>query len=152
MKREFRDISRICSCFSDFREVSQNISCRFSEFPQHLISFLSVWLVCAGFSCILAGTALDEGSMGRTALALLGKFGAAAAFNISYMYTAELYPTCIRYCNCVLPQESVLGARDKCRESRQSGTILKWQSNEVFDLQFFHKLNPPDQGIELFFL
>ena len=55
------------------------------------------FLTVSGFSCIIAGTALPEGSTGRTALALAGKFGASAAFNISYMYTAELYPTCIRY-------------------------------------------------------
>jgi hypothetical protein len=64
----------------------------------HPVSSLPIYVLCgSGFSCIIAGTALSEGSAGRTALALVGKFGASAAFNISYMYTAELYPTCIRY-------------------------------------------------------
>lgn len=77
------------------------------EIPSYLflVVMMDIWgrkplftftLLLSGFSCIIAGTALSEGSAGRTALALAGKFGASAAFNISYMYTAELYPTCIR--------------------------------------------------------
>lgn len=31
-----------------------------------------------------------------TVLAILGKFATAAAFTISYVYTAELFPTIIR--------------------------------------------------------
>ena len=33
----------------------------------------------------------------RTTIALMGKFFAAGNFSVVYMYTAEIYPTVIRY-------------------------------------------------------
>ena len=39
---------------------------------------------------------LMEDGTAKTALALIGKFGATASFAVVYLYTAELYPTQIR--------------------------------------------------------
>ena len=39
---------------------------------------------------------LMEDGIAKTALALIGKFGATASFAVVYLYTAELYPTQIR--------------------------------------------------------
>ena len=47
-----------------------------------------------GVATIIAGF-LENGAV-RTTLALIGKFGATAAFNVAYLYTAEMYPTQIR--------------------------------------------------------
>jgi len=51
-------------------------------------------MLIPGITCIAAAF-LPEGIL-FTILVLLGKFCASAAFNITYMYTAELYPTNIR--------------------------------------------------------
>ena len=51
-------------------------------------------MLLSGVFCIGAGF-MDEGTA-RTVLALIGKFGASAAFSIVYLFTAELYPTEIR--------------------------------------------------------
>ena len=63
--------------------------------------------IVAGTSCILAGLmflAIDDDDKEGSAVAiglqqffaLLGKMLAAAAFEIIYVYTGELYPTTIR--------------------------------------------------------
>lgn len=75
------------------------------EIPSYifLVVSMDVWgrkplFVCSmllpGIACIIAAF-LSEGVV-FTILVLFGKFGSSAAFNITYMYTAELYPTNIR--------------------------------------------------------
>ena len=51
-------------------------------------------LLLSGMAAIPAGF-MEDGTP-KTALALIGKFGASASFAIVYLYTAELYPTQIR--------------------------------------------------------
>eukprot|EP00095_Tigriopus_kingsejongensis_P002623 maker-scaffold290_size220039-snap-gene-0.6 protein:Tk02623 transcript:maker-scaffold290_size220039-snap-gene-0.6-mRNA-1 annotation:"solute carrier family 22 member 15-like" len=55
---------------------------------------LSASLFITGIPCIIAGF-LQPGA-GKTALALIGKFGASAAYSVVYLFTTELYPTEIR--------------------------------------------------------
>jgi len=57
--------------------------------------FFVVCLLVTGVSCIGAGL-MDPGTA-RTAVALTGKMLAAGNFSVVYMYTAEIYPTIIRY-------------------------------------------------------
>eukprot|EP00090_Calanus_glacialis_P032653 TRINITY_DN5410_c0_g1_i1.p1 TRINITY_DN5410_c0_g1~~TRINITY_DN5410_c0_g1_i1.p1 ORF type:complete len:558 (-),score=101.16 TRINITY_DN5410_c0_g1_i1:160-1833(-) len=55
--------------------------------------------ILAGTTCILAAVLPEEPLeifYLRTALSLLGKFGASAAFAIVYVFTAELFPTPVR--------------------------------------------------------
>ncbi|XP_023325327.1 organic cation transporter protein [Eurytemora carolleeae] len=51
-------------------------------------------MLIPGATCLIAAF-IDEGLL-FTVLVLIGKFCASAAFNITYMYTAELFPTNIR--------------------------------------------------------
>ncbi len=37
----------------------------------------------------------------RAAVAMVGKFAAAAAFNLIYIYSCELYPTVTRFVLCI---------------------------------------------------
>ena len=64
--------------------------------------------IVSGTSCLLAGLmflAIDDNDTNGSAAAIglqqffasLGKMAAAAAFEIIYVYTGELYPTTIRY-------------------------------------------------------
>ena len=77
----------------------------FVEIPSYifLVLVVDIWgrkplltftLTLSGISCIIAGF-LPKG-VGRLAMAVVGKFLVSAAFNMTYMYTAELYPTVIR--------------------------------------------------------
>lgn len=57
-----------------------------------LISF-----TLAGLGCIAAGICASAGyHMTTVAMTMVGKFGAAAAFNIVFVYGAELFPTVVR--------------------------------------------------------
>lgn len=47
-----------------------------------------------------------------TVIAVVGKFSLAAAFTIVYVYTAELYPTVVRYCLYVLHEPSLFSIMD----------------------------------------
>ena len=61
---------------------------------------LSFCQIFSGVACICC--ALLQGSedptliLVRLCCSLVGKFGEAAAFGLVYLYTAELFPTCIR--------------------------------------------------------
>lgn len=55
---------------------------------------MSSFLCLAGSACLC--TMFIPNSTAVTSLALLGKLSVSAAFNIAYVYTAELYPTAIR--------------------------------------------------------
>jgi len=46
--------------------------------------------------CCIAAAFIEAGSPGYAVLALGAKMGASAAFNVTFMYTAQLYPTSIR--------------------------------------------------------
>ena len=46
--------------------------------------------------CCAVAAFLKPGTIFYTILALGAKLGAAAAFNVTFMYTAQLYPTSIR--------------------------------------------------------
>lgn len=51
-------------------------------------------------SCVIWLLAADKQTV-RTSLAVLGKGCLAASFNCCYLYSGELYPTVIRYVECV---------------------------------------------------
>jgi len=74
------------------------------EIPAYIIApiIMDIWgrkpyvafsMILAGAACIPAGFTTGGA---QTALVLIGKFGAAGAFGILYLYTVELYPTEIR--------------------------------------------------------
>jgi len=75
------------------------------EIPSYLalIVLMDIWgrkplfvfsMLIPGVSCIAA--AFLQSGLAFTILVLAGKFCASSAFNITYMYTAELFPTNIR--------------------------------------------------------
>ena len=81
------------------------ISLAFIEIPSYIfcICIMDHWgrkpifissLLISGVAAIPAGF-LEDGAV-RSALAMIGKFGATASFSIAYLYTAELYPTQMR--------------------------------------------------------
>uniref|UniRef100_A0A3Q3AUD9 Solute carrier family 22 member 13b n=1 Tax=Kryptolebias marmoratus TaxID=37003 RepID=A0A3Q3AUD9_KRYMA len=55
------------------------------------------FLFFGGASCLLTLAIPKDLPVVVTVIAMLGKFSATAAFNIAYVYTAELYPTNIRH-------------------------------------------------------
>jgi len=61
---------------------------------------LSLCQLISGIACIscafLQGSEDPGLQLAQMVLSLVGKFGASAAFAIVYLYTAELFPTCIR--------------------------------------------------------
>eukprot|EP00092_Neocalanus_flemingeri_P108291 GFUD01139069.1.p1 GENE.GFUD01139069.1~~GFUD01139069.1.p1 ORF type:complete len:563 (-),score=86.66 GFUD01139069.1:194-1882(-) len=63
-------------------------------------SILAFSQILAGTTCILAGVIPQEPEEEmfylRTALSLMGKFGASAGFAIVFVFTAELFPTPVR--------------------------------------------------------
>ena len=87
----------------------------FIEIPAYIFAFLvvncwgrrpvlSLCQLLAGSACVFAGLLSDQDLDNDKALsglqvmfASVGKFGSSAAFSIVYLYTAELYPTIIRY-------------------------------------------------------
>jgi len=50
-------------------------------------------LSVAGFGCLVSGFSTGGG---QTAVALLGRFGIAASFNMIFLYTTEIFPTVVR--------------------------------------------------------
>ncbi len=76
------------------------------ELPSYVFATLTVdhigrkalYIFCimlTGVGC-LAAAFLEDGNIFKTILCLIGKFGAAAAFAIVFLYAGELYPTEIR--------------------------------------------------------
>ena len=51
--------------------------------------------VC-GLACIISAFLEDE-NPGKIGLVLIGKMGASAAFSTAWVFTAELFPTPVRY-------------------------------------------------------
>ena len=62
-----------------------------------VLSFCQVFSGLACITCaLLMGSENDSLSLLRLACSLMGKFGEAAAFGLVWLYTAELFPTCLR--------------------------------------------------------
>ena len=61
---------------------------------------LSLCQVVSGLACISCSFLYNYNDSTivtiRLILSLVGKFGASAAYAIVYLYTAELFPTCVR--------------------------------------------------------
>ena len=57
---------------------------------KHTLMFL---LTVAGFGCLVSGFSTGGA---RIAVALVGRFGIAASFNMIFLYTTELFPTVVR--------------------------------------------------------
>ena len=62
-----------------------------------VLSFCQIFSGVACIACaLLLGSEDPSLELVRLACSLVGKFGEAAAFGLVYLYTAELFPTCIR--------------------------------------------------------
>ncbi|XP_068604107.1 solute carrier family 22 member 13-like [Brachionichthys hirsutus] len=79
----------------------------FVEIPASLISLALIqyvgrritqagFLLFGGVSCLLIPAIPKDLPALTTTIAVLGKFGSTASFNIAYIYSAELYPTVLR--------------------------------------------------------
>ncbi|XP_072020844.1 organic cation transporter protein-like [Amphiura filiformis] len=75
-------------------EVPAYISCWFilDRFGRRLP--LCIYMVGGGMACILA--ALLPPGVGRTVVAMIGKFGITASFSVVYIFSGELFPTPVR--------------------------------------------------------
>lgn len=76
-------------------EIPANIFCIFVMDRCGRKPVLAFCQILAGVTCITAGLVSDITWL-QVVLALAGKFGAAAAFTIVFVYTAEMFPTEIR--------------------------------------------------------
>jgi hypothetical protein len=70
---------------------------RFGRLPCYSGTFLLGGLASASVAVILWSTQRGSYVWFIFSLAMLGKFLIAAAFSIAYLYTAELFPTPVRY-------------------------------------------------------
>jgi len=80
-------------------EIPSYIFCMLSLDRFGRKSILAFSQILAGTTCILAGILPEEPQEMfyiKTGLALMGKFGASAAFAIVFVFTAELFPTPVR--------------------------------------------------------
>lgn len=77
------------------------------EVPSNLVMFIVIKyfgrrnaqsgsMIICGACCLAAEYCADEDSWLRLIFNLIGKFAISTAFDILYMYTSELFPTCIR--------------------------------------------------------
>ncbi|CAB1341256.1 unnamed protein product, partial [Coregonus sp. 'balchen'] len=57
----------------------------------------AIALFFGGTACLVLLAIPDDLPVVTTVIAVLGKFALAASFTIVYVYTAELYPTVVRY-------------------------------------------------------
>ncbi|XP_068160427.1 solute carrier family 22 member 13-like [Antennarius striatus] len=79
----------------------------FVEIPANMITLVLIqyfgrrisqagFLIFGGVSCLVVLAIPKDLPVVITTIAVLGKFGSTASFNIAYIYSAELYPTVLR--------------------------------------------------------
>ena len=89
-----------------------------AEIPGYTLSFLGMTyigrrislassLFIGGISCLISSLLPSSMPTVHTIFFLLGKFGATAAFGITYLYTSELFPTRVR--NACVGLSSMMG-------------------------------------------
>ena len=93
-------IKRSYLVFSVFIEIPGYIFCLLTLNSCGRRPILSLCQVVSGLACISCSFLYNYKDSTtvtiRLVLSLVGKFGASAAFAIVYLYTAELFPTCVR--------------------------------------------------------
>ena len=108
LKHYFWQASMLINIIQLFCELTGYLFCLFVMDCWGRRPILAFCQIVSGTSCLAAGLmflAIDDNDTNGSAAAIglqqffasLGKMAAAAAFEIIYVYTGELYPTTIRY-------------------------------------------------------